>query len=63
MAQQSSREFASTDPTTRIEDAGFQVPGVSPEISLNSCSHLLLLRHKFLTARAFGDRRGAAWAS
>jgi hypothetical protein len=24
---------------------------------------LLLLRHKFLTARAFGDRRGAAWAS
>ena len=24
---------------------------------------LILLRHKFLTARAFGDRRGAAWAS
>ena len=24
---------------------------------------LFLLRHKFLTARAFGDRRGAAWAS
>src|SRR5580658_9930305 len=40
MAQQSSREFASTDPTTRIQDAGFQVPGVSPKISLNSRSHL-----------------------
>jgi hypothetical protein len=26
-------------------------------------SRLILLRHKFLTARAFGDRRGAAWAS
>jgi len=26
-------------------------------------SLLLLLRHKFLTARAFDDRRGAAWAS
>ena len=24
---------------------------------------VVLLRHKFLTARAFGDRRGAAWAS
>ena len=24
---------------------------------------LVLLRHKFLTTRAFGDRRGAAWAS
>jgi len=24
---------------------------------------LILLRHKFLTARAFCDRRGAAWAS
>ena len=33
-------EFASTDPTTRIQDAGFQVPGVSPKISLNSRSHL-----------------------
>src|ERR1700737_4585523 len=40
MAQQPSREFASTDPTTRIQDAGFQVPGVSPKISLNSRSHL-----------------------
>src|SRR6202040_1032198 len=40
MAQQSSREFASTDPTTRIQGAGFQVSGVSPKISLNSCSHL-----------------------
>src|SRR5580704_17574075 len=40
MAQQSSREFASTDPTTRIQDAGFQVSGVSPKISLNSRSHL-----------------------
>ena len=40
MAQQSSREFASTDPTTRIQDAGFQVSGISPKISLNSRSHL-----------------------
>src|SRR4029077_19147876 len=40
MAQQPSREFASTDPTPRIQDAGFQVPGVSPKISLNSRSHL-----------------------
>jgi hypothetical protein len=31
-------------------------------LSGGSCL-LLLLRHKFLTARAFGDRRGAAWAS
>ena len=30
----------STDPTTRIQDAGFQVSGVSPKISLNSRSHL-----------------------
>src|ERR1700722_17768058 len=29
-----------TDPTTRIQDAGFQVSGVSPKISLNSRSHL-----------------------
>ena len=40
MAQQSSREFASTDPTTRIQDAGFQVSGVCPKISLNSRSDL-----------------------
>src|SRR5580693_5714845 len=40
MAQQSSREFASTDPTTRIQDAAFQMSGVSPKISLNSRSHL-----------------------
>src|SRR5580698_9721200 len=40
MAQQPSREFASTDPTTRIQDAGFQVSGVSPKISLNSRNHL-----------------------
>jgi hypothetical protein len=37
MAQQSSREFASTDPTTRT---AFQMSGVSPKISLNSRSHL-----------------------
>jgi hypothetical protein len=24
---------------------------------------VILLRHKFLTAQAFGDRLGAAWAS
>src|ERR1700731_3515417 len=40
MAQQSSREFASTDPTTRMQDAAFQMSGVSPKISLNSRSHL-----------------------
>jgi hypothetical protein len=40
MAQQPSREFASTDPTTRKQNAGFQVPGVSPKISLNSRRHL-----------------------
>src|ERR1700720_3782283 len=40
MAQQPSREFASTDPTTRIQDAAFQMSGVSPKISLNSRSHL-----------------------
>src|ERR1019366_6827559 len=40
MPQQSSREFASTDPTTRIQDAGFQVSGISPKISLSSRSHL-----------------------
>jgi hypothetical protein len=28
------------DPTTRMQDAGFQVSGVSPKIALNSRSHL-----------------------
>jgi hypothetical protein len=40
MAQQPSREFASTDPATRIQDAGIQMSGIIPEISLNSRSHL-----------------------
>ena len=40
MAQQSSREFASTDPTTRIQDAAFQERRVSAKISLNPRSHL-----------------------
>ena len=38
--QQPRGEFASTDPTTRTQDARFQVSGVSPKISLNSRSHL-----------------------
>src|ERR1700730_3842782 len=40
MAQQSSRELAATDPTTRMQDAGFQVSWVSPKISLSARSHL-----------------------
>jgi putative transposase len=36
----SSREFPSTDPTTRIQDAGFQEPGVRAKISLDPRSHL-----------------------
>jgi hypothetical protein len=44
MAQQSSGEFASTNPTTRTQDAGFQEPGFSPEISLNLCSCLQQLQ-------------------
>src|SRR5271169_2840876 len=40
MAQQPSREFASTDPPTRTQDARFQESGFSPEISLNPRSHL-----------------------
>jgi hypothetical protein len=40
VAQQSSGELASTDPTTRIQDAAFQMSGISPKISLNSRSHL-----------------------
>ena len=40
MAQQSSREFASTDPTTRTQDARFQERRVSAKISLNPRSDL-----------------------
>ena len=40
MAQQPSREFTSTDPTTRTQDAGFQESGFSPKISLNPRSRL-----------------------
>src|SRR5450631_4267855 len=40
MAQQSSGEFASTDPATRTQDAGFQESGFSPKISLNARSRL-----------------------
>src|SRR5271169_3793345 len=35
MAKQQGREFASTDPTTRIQDARVQERGISPKISLN----------------------------
>jgi hypothetical protein len=35
MAKQQGGEFASTDPTTRTQDARVQEPGVSPKISLN----------------------------
>jgi len=38
MAQQSSREFASTDPTTKTQDARFQERPVSVKISLLPCS-------------------------
>src|SRR3984893_15250360 len=37
------REFASTDPPTRTQDARVQEPGLSPEISLNPRSHLQYL--------------------
>src|ERR1700730_10236468 len=40
MAQQPSREFASTNPPTRTQDAGSQESAFSPEISLNPLSHL-----------------------
>ena len=40
MARQPSREFASTDPPTRTQDARVQEPGLSPEISLNPRSSL-----------------------
>ncbi len=40
VAKQSSREFASIDPATRIQDAGFQVSWVSTKSSLNLRSHL-----------------------
>jgi hypothetical protein len=40
MAQQSSGEFASANPTKGEEDARVQELGLSPEISLNSRSHL-----------------------
>src|SRR5271170_5932596 len=42
--KQSSREFASTDPTTRTQDARVQETGLSPAISIDPCSclqHLL----------------------
>src|ERR1700730_18201232 len=41
---QQSREFASTDPPTRTQDARVQEPGLSPEISLNPRSHLQYLQ-------------------
>jgi transposase-like protein len=40
MAQQSSGEFASTDPTTRTQDAMFQERGIRAKISLNPRGHL-----------------------
>jgi hypothetical protein len=44
MVQQPSREFASTDPPTRRQDARVQEPGLGPEISLNPRSHLQYLQ-------------------
>jgi hypothetical protein len=38
MAQQPSREFASTDPPTRAQDARLQERRVSAKISLSACS-------------------------
>ena len=32
VAKQSSREFATTDPTTRIQDAGFKCPGSAQRV-------------------------------
>jgi hypothetical protein len=43
VAKQSSREFATTDPATRIQDAGFQVSWVS---FLNLRSHFNVQRHR-----------------
>src|SRR5262245_28484708 len=40
MAQQSSRELASTNPTTGAQDAGVQECGVGPTISVLPCCHL-----------------------
>src|ERR1700747_153857 len=40
MAQQSSGEFASTNPTTRTQDARFQERRISAKISLLSCGSL-----------------------
>src|ERR1700730_2971964 len=44
MAQQPGRELATTDTTTRTQDARFQESRFSPEISLNSRSRLQQLQ-------------------
>ena len=41
MAQQPSREFASTDPTTRTQDAEFQERRFSAKISFLSCAFIV----------------------
>src|SRR5450759_271283 len=44
MAQQSSGEFASTDPTTRAQDARVQERGIRAKISLSACSNTKYLQ-------------------
>ena len=39
MAQQSSGEFTSANPTTRTQDAGVQERGIRAKISLSACSN------------------------
>jgi hypothetical protein len=63
MAQQSSREFAATDPTKEEEDARIQERGFRATISLSPCSsaqYFNVQRHltSAKTHRAF---RASAW--
>jgi hypothetical protein len=44
MAQQSSGEFASADPTKGEEDARVQERGIRAKISLNTCSNTKYLQ-------------------
>jgi hypothetical protein len=50
MSQQSSREFASADPTKGEEDARIQERGIRAKISLTACSSL----QQRLTSSHFG---------
>jgi hypothetical protein len=66
MAQQPSREFTSTDPTTRTQDAGFQESGFSPKfLSTHAAAYNTFNVQRHLTSakthRAFRATAMQTW--